>query len=125
MTEQDAAKLLTLIKASFPSFNLTESVESLWTRYLTTQTDYENASANLHEHILHEIFPPLISQIVRSNENIRAKQEKERTRMMIQESERLMLETSTVTPWEKEGISHKEYLHRILGESRGKKNAQS
>lgn len=122
MTEQEAAKLLTLIKASFPSFNLTEAVEELWTRYLTTQTDYENAAANLHEHIMTGEFAPAISQIVKKNENVHAKREKERTRKMLLEQQK-MLENIQPPPWEREGLTHREWLHRELAKNRGKRDA--
>lgn len=116
--------MLLQIQAVFPNFDLNSDAVAIWTRFLM-EADAEMAAQNLKEHIKESKFAPTIHEIVRRNEHIHVKREKERTRMMIQESERLMLETSTVTPWEKEGISHKDYLRRILGESRGKKNAQS
>jgi hypothetical protein len=88
------------------------------------EADAEMAAQNLKEHIKGSKFAPTIHEIVKPNDHILAERDKERTRQMIEYHEQLMLETSTfLSPWEREGLTHREWLHRELAKNRGKKDA--
>lgn len=113
MTEQEALKLLTLIKTSFPSFDLTEGVINLWTGFLTTHSDYENASTNLTEYILKERYAPTISDIVKTNENVAFKRRKQLSIQQDREDEERM-RLAVPPPWKRLGITQKEFEEQLI-----------
>lgn len=109
--------MLLQIKTAYPNFNLSEDAVNLWTSFLV-KADMEYAAQNLREHIELSDFPPTIHKIVKVNEHVKANREKERTRQMLQEQDRLRLELSTTPPWEKEGLSQREWMARVIETNR-------
>lgn len=81
------------------------------------EADAEMAVQNLKDHIKSSKYPPTIHEIVKENEYIKAKRDKENTQKRLQE-ERLMLAASSPPPWEREGLTQREWMARILAERR-------
>lgn len=83
--------------------------------------DAEMVVENLNEHIKHSKFAPVIADIVKRNENVHAKREIERTRLLA-EAEQKRLANPVIPPWVKEGITHKEWFDKIVSEKSGVKD---
>lgn len=113
--------ILLQIQAVFPSFDLNSDAVRVWTSFLM-EADAEMAAQNLKEHIKGSKFAPTIHDIVKPNEHILAERDKERTRTMLLEQQKL-LEHIAPPPWEREGLTHREWLHRELAKNRGKRDA--
>lgn len=114
--------MLLQIQTAYPNFDLNTDAVNLWTRFLM-DADAEMAFENLNEHIKHNKFAPVIADIVKRNEHIHAKREKERSRLMIQEATERE-KNRVQPPWVREGISREEYTKRIIAEGRKIRDAQ-
>lgn len=104
--------MLLQIKTAYPSFDVNEAVLNMWNMFLL-EADAEMAFQNLKDHVKTSPFVPTIHDIVKVNEDIRMKREKEATQRRLQEQQ-LMIEASTTPPWVKEGITQREWMARIL-----------
>lgn len=109
--------MLSLIKTAFQSFEISEQVIILWTSFLNGQ-DTEVVQENFKEYVKNNKFPPTIHDLIKPNEEVRARREKEETRLRLQENDRL-LQTIAPPPWEREGLTQREWMARILEKKEG------
>lgn len=91
---------------------MTDDAVNIWFDFLA-EADAEMAVQNTRDYIKSNHFPPTIHDIVKVNEHIKAKREKAETQLRLQESERL-LQTIAPPPWEREGLTQKEWMARII-----------
>lgn len=75
---------------------------------------------NLEDYVRENKFQPVVNDLVKDNEKVLAKREKERSRQLIAEKEQMML-MAAPPPWEKEGLTHREWLHKELAKHRSGK----
>ncbi|THF83716.1 replicative helicase loader/inhibitor [Cohnella fermenti] len=76
MNKQETAKLLSVIKIAYPSFEITQPLASLWLEFLK-QVPFDRAQVHLNEHIASSRFPPTIADIVRYDPKAEEKRRKE------------------------------------------------
>jgi hypothetical protein len=91
---------------------LTEDAVNIWLDFLA-EADAEMSAQNTREYIKNNHYPPTIHDIVKVNANIKAERDKKATQLLIQENARL-LETVVAPPWEREGLTQREWMARIL-----------
>lgn len=121
MERQDAIKLFKKLASSYPNWKVDRDIAENWFEELQ-QADSEHCWANAKEHIRESKFAPAIAEIVKPNSRIESEREKERTRKMLDEQERLRNSVRPDPPWVREGITKEAWMKKTLAEHKAKKS---
>ncbi|PWW37352.1 MULTISPECIES: hypothetical protein [Paenibacillus] len=121
MEKQDALKLFKKLASSYPSWKVDRDIAENWLEELL-EADSESCWANAKEHIKESKFAPSIAEIVKPNARIAAEREKQRTREMLDEQDRLRQTVPSDPPWKREGISKEEWMRRTIAEHKANKS---
>jgi hypothetical protein len=121
MERQDAIKLFKKLASSYPSWKVDRDIAENWLEELE-QAESESCWANAKEHIRESRFPPTIAEIVKPNARIAAEREKQRTRAMLDEQDRLRSEVPSVPPWHREGISKEDWMRQTIAKHKASKS---
>ncbi|MEC0092478.1 replicative helicase loader/inhibitor [Paenibacillus macquariensis] len=119
MQRDEAKKVFAKLASCYPNWKVDKTIAENWIDELETE-DAENAWANVKEYIRTERYAPTLSDVIKSNANLAAEREKERTRKALQDQDKLRESLPRETPWVREGISRGDWMKKVIEENRVK-----